>query len=45
LVADVDPDELGSAHALDLALLEHAQELHLEFGLQGADFIQEQRPP
>src|SRR4030095_4856477 len=37
-------DPPGAAHALDLALLKHAQELGLQFPLEGTDLIEEQRP-
>src|SRR5262245_17381743 len=42
---DVDLDRARAADALDLALLEHPQELHLEVGPQGADLVEEQGAP
>src|SRR2546430_7634583 len=43
--ADVDLDGPRAADALDLSLLEHAQELRLELGLDGADLVEEERAP
>src|SRR5262245_38407147 len=41
--ADVHPDRGGAAHAVELALLEHAEQLHLGFRGQFADLVEEQR--
>ena len=41
--AHVDLDGLGRADAPDLALLQHAQELHLHLGADLADLVEEQR--
>jgi hypothetical protein len=38
----VQTDPPGAAHALDLPLLKHAQELGLQFPLEGADLVEEQ---
>src|SRR5213594_370725 len=42
---DVDLDRASTADSLDLALLEHAQELHLELGPQCADLVEEHGAP
>ena len=42
--AHVDLDRLGRADAPDLALLEHAQELHLHLRADLADLVEEERP-
>ena len=42
--AHVDLDGLGRADAADLALLQHAQELHLHLRADLADLVEEQRP-
>src|SRR5690606_16165202 len=39
--AHVDLDRLDAAHALDLALLEHAQQLRLEIELELAELVEE----
>ena len=41
--AHVDLDRLGAADALELALLQHAQQLDLHVGRQVADLVEEQR--
>ena len=41
--AHVDLDRLVAAHALELALLQHAQELDLHLQRQVADLVEEQR--
>src|SRR6185369_16500066 len=41
--ADVDAERLGRADALDLAILEHAEQLHLDAERQLADLVQEDR--
>src|SRR5262245_12189734 len=41
--ADIDLDALRAAEALDLTLLEHAQQLDLDVGRQIADFVEEDR--
>src|SRR6202030_1249054 len=41
--ADVDLDGLGRPDAPDLALLQHAEELHLHLGADLADLVEEQR--
>ena len=38
-----DLDRLGAAEALELALLQHAQQLHLRLQVDVADFVEEQR--
>ena len=38
---DVDPDGIGGADPLDLAVLEHAQQLHLDAERQLADLVEE----
>src|SRR6185436_12611537 len=43
--ADVDGDDVATAHPLDLAFLQEAQELDLEGQAHFRDFIQEQRSP
>src|SRR4029453_19498072 len=43
--ADVDGDDVATAHPLDLAFLQEAQELDLERQAHFRDFIEEQRPP
>src|SRR2546428_121787 len=43
--AHVDADRVGPAHALDRALLEHAQELRLELDRHVADLVEVERPP
>jgi len=40
--ADIDFDRAGAAHALELAILDHAQQLRLQFQRQFADFIQKE---
>src|SRR5207249_8448713 len=40
----VDLHRLAAAHALELALLEHTQELHLRLRGQLPDLVQEDRP-
>src|SRR5262249_48954931 len=42
--AHVDLDGLRAADALELVLLEHAQELHLHLGRELADLVEEDRP-
>jgi hypothetical protein len=42
--ADVDPRRPGLAHAPDLTLLQHAQELRLQVEGQLADLVEEERP-
>ena len=42
--AHVDRDRLRAADARDLALLEHAQELHLRGRRDLADLVEEERP-
>jgi hypothetical protein len=41
--ADVDADRLAAADALELALLEDAEELHLRVGRDVADLVEEDR--
>ena len=41
--ADVDLDRLGAAHPLELALLQHAQQLDLDVQRQVAHLVEEQR--
>ena len=41
---DVDLHRVGPAHALELALLQHAQELDLDLERHVADLVEEQRP-
>src|SRR5439155_17354983 len=41
--ADVDRARLAAADAQDLALLQHAQELHLDVGRDLADLVEEER--
>ena len=41
--ADVDLDRLAAADALELALLQHAQQLDLHLQRQVADLVEEQR--
>lgn len=43
--ADVDFDFLAAAHALETALLKHAEQFDLQFGGQLAHFVEEQRAP
>src|SRR5437667_4713324 len=38
---DVDPNGIGAADALDLAVLEHAEQLHLDAERQLADLVEE----
>src|SRR5437016_7795896 len=42
---DVDADRVGGADALDLAVLEHAQQLHLHAERQLADLVEEDGAP
>ena len=42
--AHVHFDRLRIPHALELALLQHAQQFHLQLRLQRADLVQENRP-
>ena len=41
--AGVDADRVRVADALELALLQHAQQLHLQLGRRGVDFVEEDR--
>ena len=41
--ADVDLDRVRVADALELALLQHAQQLRLQRGAHRPDFVEEQR--
>ena len=41
--AEVDLDQLAAADAHDLPLLEHAQELDLQLGVELADLVEEER--
>ena len=41
--AHVDADRLDAADALELALLQHAQELHLHLDRDLADLVEEER--
>ena len=41
--AELGPDRLGAADALDLALLDRAQQLGLQVEPQVADLVEEQR--
>ena len=43
--ADVDLDRAVIADALELALLQHAQHLHLQRHRHGAHFVEEERAP
>ena len=40
---DIHPERPGGAHLFDFALLNQAQQLHLEFHRQLADFVEKQR--
>jgi hypothetical protein len=37
-------DRIVSAHAQEVARLEHAQELHLQLGIHLGDLVEQQRP-
>ena len=39
----VDPDGAGAAHAIDLALLQRAEQLGLQAGVHLADLVEQQR--
>ena len=41
--ARIDANGLRAAHALELLLLQHAQQLHLRLERQLADFVEEDR--
>ena len=43
--AKIDGDLAAPSDALDLPLLQHTQELHLDRGGDGGDLIQEEGPP